>query len=125
MESENELYLCRFAELADPGSKGITLECDANTYDLFVVRRGEEVRAYLNSCPHTGGPLDWMPDQFLSADGKHIQCATHAAVFRWEDGLCVAGPCAGDTLTGLPTIIEAGEVRVSREVLGGSRSNRI
>ena len=123
MSQTHDLYLCRFTELPDPGSKGITLQGDARVLELFVVRQGEEVRAYLNSCPHTGGPLDWVPDEFLSVDGRHIQCATHDALFRWEDGVCVAGPCSGDALTLLPAIVEAGEVRVPQDVLNGG-SNR-
>ncbi|MGB5260109.1 MAG: Rieske 2Fe-2S domain-containing protein [Gammaproteobacteria bacterium] len=117
------ISLCAFDELQDPGSKGITIMCDARPFDLFVVRQGGEVRAYLNSCPHTGGPLDWVEDQFLSIDRRYIQCATHDALFRWEDGTCVAGPCAGDALTALPAVIEEGEVLLPREVLcDGSRA---
>jgi nitrite reductase/ring-hydroxylating ferredoxin subunit len=115
------ISLCVFAELQDPGSKGITIECDARSFDLFVVRQGGEVRAYLNSCPHTGGPLDWVPDQFLSIDRRHIQCATHDALFRWEDGVCLAGPCTGDVLTAIPVVVEGEEVLLPRETLcGGS-----
>lgn len=54
---------------------------------------------YLNACPHTGGPLDWVPGRFLNAEGDLIQCSTHGALFRIEDGFCVAGPCAGASLT--------------------------
>ena len=49
---------------------------------LFVVRTGATVRAYENSCPHTGGPLDWVPDQFLTREKDMILCATHGALFR-------------------------------------------
>lgn len=42
-----------------------------------------------------------MPDQFLNLDGDLIQCATHDALFRLEDGVCIAGPCAGRSLTRL------------------------
>ncbi len=126
MNDADYLSLCAFNELQDPGSKGVTLECDSRLFDLFVVRQGGEVRVYLNSCPHTGGPLDWVPDQFLSIDRRHIQCATHDALFRWEDGVCIAGPCAGDVLTALPARIEAGEVQLPRYVLcnGGTPVSR-
>lgn len=126
MNDVDYLSLCAFNELQDPGSKGVTLECDSRLFDLFVVRQGGEVRVYLNSCPHTGGPLDWVPDQFLSIDRRHIQCATHDALFRWEDGVCIAGPCAGDVLTALPARIEAGEVQLPRDALcnGGTPVNR-
>ena len=86
------------------------LRVDEQLHDVFIVRVGQQVFSYLNSCPHTGGPLDWMPDQFLSLDKDYIQCATHAALFRVDDGYCVAGPCAGDRLTSVPVIVDAGEV---------------
>ena len=78
--------------------------------DILVVRREAHVYGYLNTCPHTGGPLDWVPDQFLDLTHEYIQCATHAALFRITDGLCVHGPCAGDALTPVPLVVEDGEV---------------
>ena len=117
MSDAVSISLCAFDELQNPGSKVVTLEFDYRLFDLFVVRHGDEARVYLNSCPHTGGPLDWVPDQFLSIDRRHIQCATHDALFRWEDGVCIAGPCAGEMLTALPAMVEAGEVRLQRNVL--------
>ena len=88
------------------------LRVDEQLHDVFIVRLGRQVFAYLNSCPHTGGPLDWMPDQFLNLDRDYIQCATHAALFRISDGYYVAGPCAGERLTSVPVIVDAGEVVV-------------
>ncbi|MEE8263379.1 MAG: Rieske (2Fe-2S) protein, partial [Gammaproteobacteria bacterium] len=41
----------------------------------------------------------WVPDQFLDETGNLLQCATHGALFRIEDGFCVAGPCTGASLT--------------------------
>lgn len=102
--------VCRFQELQDPGSLGVTLELGGRLHDVFVVRRGQQAFCYLNRCPHTGSPLDWMPDQFLSLDRQHIQCATHAALFRIDDGFCIAGPCSGDALASLPVIVEDGKV---------------
>jgi nitrite reductase/ring-hydroxylating ferredoxin subunit len=46
--------------------------------------------------------LNWMPDQFLDLEGRYIQCATHGALFRFEDGLCLAGPCPGKRLEPVP-----------------------
>lgn len=102
--------LCRLAELQDPGSRGVTVEQGGRLHEVFVVRRGKRVFCYLNSCPHTGSPLDWMPDQFLSLDKRHVQCATHAALFRIEDGLCIAGPCSGDALVPVPVVVEGDRV---------------
>jgi nitrite reductase/ring-hydroxylating ferredoxin subunit len=93
-EPHNGLPLCRLDDIGDPGSKGFELE----DRSIFVIRRGAEVTGYVNSCPHTGGPLDWIEDQFLDPTRAHIVCATHGAMFRIGDGHCIAGPCAGDRL---------------------------
>ena len=102
--------ICRLDELHDPDSRGMSVSYDGKLQDIFIVRQGVQIFAYLNSCPHTGGPLDWIPDQFLDLDKDYIQCATHAARFRFSDGECVAGPCKGDYLTAVPVGVEAGEV---------------
>jgi nitrite reductase/ring-hydroxylating ferredoxin subunit len=59
-----------------------------------------------------------MPDQFLNLDKDYIQCATHAALFRIEDGRCVAGPCRGDVLNALPLAVDKGEIFLDAEVGG-------
>jgi nitrite reductase/ring-hydroxylating ferredoxin subunit len=102
--------LCRVDELQDPGSRGVTLQQGDDQLDLFVVRKGAVVSAYLNRCPHTGSPLDWNEHEFLSLDKRYIQCAMHAALFRFNDGMCVAGPCAGAGLTAIPVEVEDGLV---------------
>ena len=107
--------LCRLDEIPDPGSKGFDLddgEGGDGTRMIFVVRAGATLRAYENSCPHTGGPLDWVPDQFLTREKDMILCATHGALFRLDDGHCLAGPCAGERLTPLPVRIEGESVAV-------------
>jgi nitrite reductase/ring-hydroxylating ferredoxin subunit len=104
--------VCRLEDIEDPGSKGLTVSIAGRLQEIFIVRRGGSVFGYLNSCPHTGGPLDWTPDRFLDLDGRHIQCAMHAALFRIEDGRCIAGPCNGDRLTPVHVEVEAGVVRL-------------
>ena len=90
--------LCALDELPEPGSKGFDMDLGEERVSLFVVRRDNEVYGYINSCPHTGVALEWVPDQFLDADGSFIECATHGALFTIEEGKCVSGPCAGDRL---------------------------
>jgi nitrite reductase/ring-hydroxylating ferredoxin subunit len=110
MRDSGRYFLVRMDELADPGSRGFSLAIGVTVHDIFVVRRNNRVYGYFNSCPHTGGPLDWVPDRFLSLDERYIQCATHDALFRLDDGQCVAGPCAGDRLAPVSLQIEAGDV---------------
>ena len=100
--------LCRVDEIPDGTSKGFPPPPGGSSArwqaGLFAVRQGEAVFVYVNSCPHIGTPLDWVPDRFLSADGSLIVCATHGAGFRITDGTCVCGPCIGDRLE--PVVIE-------------------
>ena len=110
MSGTDRYFICRLDELADPGCKGTILTLGAVVHNIFVVRRNDAVYGYVNSCPHTGGPLDWMPDQFLSMDERYIQCATHDALFRLADGVCVAGPCTGEQLKTVALRIESGDV---------------
>jgi nitrite reductase/ring-hydroxylating ferredoxin subunit len=104
------LRLCGLDELEDPGSSGFSVLFSGVLTDILVVRQRERVYGYLNSCPHTGGPLDWVSGRFLDPDREYIQCATHAALFRIADGVCVSGPCAGDYLTPVSMVVEEGDV---------------
>lgn len=90
--------LCRWTDLPDPGSRAFDLIDGDKHWACVLVRRGEQVWAYENRCPHTGAPLDWRPGQVLNPEGTLIQCALHLAQFRMEDGLCVHGPCVGQAL---------------------------
>lgn len=107
------LEVCRLDEIEPGTSRGFSLAGEAGVIDLFLVRMADEVYAYLNSCPHTGGPLDWVPDQFLNLEGDLIQCATHDALFQIETGSCIRGPCAGQSLTALPVSVTSGRVSVT------------
>ena len=102
--------LCALTEIGLPGSRGFSIDAGQGRLEVFVVRSGNAVVAYRNTCPHTGGPLDWVPDQFLSIDSDMIQCATHDALFRIEDGVCIKGPCAGQSLIPVAVEVFAGRV---------------
>ncbi|WP_339530926.1 Rieske (2Fe-2S) protein [Pseudomonas mucidolens] len=90
-------FLCASHALAEASSRGF----DRDGRKLFAVRRDGVVYAYINRCPHRGVPLEWQPDRFLDQSASLIQCATHGALFLVESGECVAGPCAGQSLTAL------------------------
>ncbi|MFZ1643394.1 MAG: Rieske (2Fe-2S) protein [Candidatus Contendobacter sp.] len=93
-----EHILCRLDELPEGRSKGFALDPETRYADLLVVRTRNGVYAYRNRCPHTGAPMEWEPDQFLDYTGSLIQCGIHSALFRIEDGYCVSGPCARQSL---------------------------
>ncbi|WP_114394709.1 Rieske (2Fe-2S) protein [Oleisolibacter albus] len=99
--------LCRLEEIPDGQARGFVLDRGERTLRLLVARRGGDAFGYQNVCPHAGIPLDWNHDDFMSLDGRHLQCATHGAQFRVEDGFCIVGPCQGRSLRPAPVRIEA------------------
>jgi len=111
--------LCSLDAIPVPGSKGFTLGRGETTREIFVVRDANGLRAYANACPHTGGPLDWTPDRFLTRDGKTILCATHGALFRIDDGYCLRGPCAGKSLTPVPVAVRGDDIVLIGDDNGG------
>jgi nitrite reductase/ring-hydroxylating ferredoxin subunit len=102
--------LCRLEEIADPGTKGFQFREGDALFAGFVVRRGDAVAGYVDSCPHAGWPLALAPDRYLTREKDLILCSGHGALFRPEDGVCVAGPCAGNRLAAWPVTVVGGEV---------------
>jgi nitrite reductase/ring-hydroxylating ferredoxin subunit len=90
--------LCSLPDLVSAKTKGFEFEIDNQLLSILVVHKEGEVYGYRNVCPHVGVSLNWVADRFLDADEEFLQCATHGALFRIEDGYCEYGPCAGDTL---------------------------
>ncbi len=104
--------LCRLGDIPDPGAHGFSFRAGEALFAGFVVRAGGEVRGYEDRCPHAAMPLALLPDRYLTREGDLILCASHGALFRPLDGLCVGGPCAGRALTAWPVRL-AGETLVT------------
>jgi len=93
------IKLCGLNDVEDGNSGGFFAETDGQMKSYIVVRKGTSAFVYLNSCPHIGTPLDFAPGRFLNPDKSMILCSTHGALFRIEDGYCVSGPCAEQSLS--------------------------
>lgn len=104
-----EYRICRIDEIG-PSGKAISLGDEAG----LLIRKGDQVFAYLNRCPHRGIALEWQADQFLDYEKQFIQCATHGALFKIDTGECIAGPCAGKALTPIDCNVDQGEVTIRR-----------
>lgn len=95
---KRRVHLCHIDELPDGGARGFDPLC-AGQDTMFVVRRGDRVRAWRDACPHiNGAPMPWRKDAYLNAARDRIVCAAHGAQFDIETGLCVLGPCVGQRL---------------------------
>lgn len=108
-------FICRFSELADPGSRAFTAGTGNWPLRGFVVRRGGAVFAFVNRCPHAGHPLNWRPDDFLTQDGELIVCGSHGALFDIATGACVAGPCFGRGLQRIEVQVTNGDVMLEED----------
>lgn len=104
------MYLCHVTQLPENGARGFDTE-SAGQATIFVLRRGDQVRAWRDRCPHHGTPLPWRKDAYLNAAGDRVVCSAHGALFEPESGLCVQGPCLGERLRALPcTLTDDGEL---------------
>lgn len=108
--------LGRLSEIPDGAAREFALNESDWPLTGFLVRVGDAVHAYLNRCPHALRQLNFRPNGFLTADGTLIQCSSHGALFEKDTGLCVAGPCAGESLRRLPVALADGEVRLTQDL---------
>ena len=65
-----------------------TVAADFFGRPVLVTMVGGRPRAYINSCPHLGGPLE--------RDGDKLVCAWHLAEFGLDGG-CQRGPARADS----------------------------
>ncbi len=111
---EEGTELCKLDEIENEAGKELVMG-DSDTkwpFRMFVVRRGDDAWGYVNTCPHNHIPLNYFPDRFVSAEKQFIMCANHAACFNFDDGYCVSGPCAGQSLQRVPLTVRDGVVLV-------------
>lgn len=104
------LVLTRLDALPDPGATIIHL-ADAPAYcSIIVTRRGDQVAAFKNACPHAGYPLQRADGRIVVQEGRYLVCGAHGASFRLDDGACAGGPCNGDPLERIEIEIRDGVV---------------
>lgn len=102
--------LCRLDEIPDPGSRGFHFQAGDKLFLGFVVRRGEALSGYVDSCPHTGQPLGGPTGRHVTRENDLILCTGHGALFRIDDGVCTSGPCAGKRLAAWAVTVVDGAV---------------
>lgn len=105
--------ICSLEQLPVDGCLGFTIGEGDWPMRGFVVRTRNEIKGYVNRCPHAGHPLNLRPNRFLTYDGSLIVCASHGALFEKSTGYCVAGPCAGKSLESVPLRIADGIVMLA------------
>jgi len=109
---EGARVIAQVEELAPGSVKKFWLICQKYRLDGFLVNDRGSYHAYVNRCRHMATPLDFVRDEFVSDDGRFLRCYTHGALYEFSTGLCVDGPCKGESLYRLPVRVDRGEVLV-------------
>lgn len=104
------MKICELSAIEDGRARAFDV---TEQLEIFIVRMGKDVYGYYNQCPHTGVPLNWQVDQFLDFSGGYIQCSGHDAMFRIQDGLCLSGPCHGQSLRPVKLSVVDGQICLS------------
>jgi naringenin degradation protein FdeD len=105
--------VARVEDVEPGGIKKFSIICQKYRVAGFLVNDGGRFHAYVNRCRHMPTPLDFIRDQFVSEDGRYLMCYTHGALYERGTGLCISGPCEGESLYQLPVCVDQGEVLVS------------
>ena len=83
-------------------------------FKLLLLRNGLDVTAFANRCAHFGVPLAARQSQLIFTPLVSITCNVHYARYRWADGVCEAGECAGESLVRVPLhISDNGAMRIA------------
>ena len=98
--------LCKTTDLDTLGSIGLEVKVNRKNQDIFIIKKETEFFAYKNQCPHRLTQLEWNPNDFLTEDKQRIICAMHAAEFNLDDGLCISGPCVGESLKKVDIVVK-------------------
>lgn len=107
--------LLALSQIDDGGFAETEASIDGDAESLIVHRDGDQVRAWLNVCPHAGRRLDWAPGKFLTSKDGLLVCAVHGASFELVHGECVAGPCRGESLRAVAVEVRDGQVVLVRD----------
>lgn len=109
---DTERRIAPVEEVPDDSTLLFTVRADdGEEREAILVRRGDEVAAWLNYCQHlthikidkgSGAPMR----------GDELVCANHGAMFDADSGLCTYGPCEGAYLNALDVSVADGAVHL-------------
>jgi len=85
-------------ELKPGSSKKFIFRCAGREVEGLVINYDGHLCAYVNRCRHVALSLDWVENQFFTADGRFLLCANHGALYEPRSGVCIWGPCVGASL---------------------------
>jgi len=93
--------ICKLADIGDivPDTwHEFSLQTKSSLVSIMLIHQNGEFRAFKNSCPHQGRRMDYVSGKFLISAEGHLVCPAHGAEFNPTTGLCLNGPCFGQSL---------------------------
>ena len=96
------ITLCSMDEIPEGLAKSFII----GDRSIFAVKKDNKIFAYENRCPHLNIELEWNENEFLDTEKRFIICSTHGALFKIKDGGCISGPCEGQSLSPIKTLIQ-------------------
>ena len=109
------IALCAVDQVPEGGPLGLQAMLKGQLTALVAVRRGAQVWVYHNRCPHFSIPLDYQPGTFSTYQGQLLMCAHHSAMFRFEEGHCIDGPCQGARLDSVAVYQQHGQLWLAED----------
>jgi len=110
------LKICALREIPDGGGRIFQFPTEQGEHCLLVLRSAGCCYGYINRCPHFGMPLSACDSQLILESNRWVKCNVHYAKFTWQDGLCVAGDCEGESLQKVPLEIHNDQIWVFQAV---------
>jgi nitrite reductase/ring-hydroxylating ferredoxin subunit len=118
MSSVDVFAICPAGSIEPGGAKAFSLsrinaDGENRPYPVVIVRTASDgYFGYVNACPHEGIWLNIGAGGFFSEDQAFLKCGRHGANFEIETGLCVDGPCKGESLEPIALAVIDGDVCV-------------
>ncbi|BBP43997.1 PfkB family carbohydrate kinase [Thiosulfativibrio zosterae] len=96
--------IANFKQLSN--AKTLVVKALGQKHGVVLIKYEDEVRAYVNNCPHQDVPLTEAYKIDVNPFEKTMKCSVHDAFFKIDDGECVEGPCLNDYLQSLEVTLE-------------------
>ena len=105
-----KIKIAREADIPEGGAWKFPFTRGGKPAEGFLARYQGQLVAYENQCRHLPLHLDFESGRFFTAEGNHFICQTHNAIYEPLTGLCVRGPCEGESLKPLKIEIVEGDI---------------
>ena len=105
-----KLKIANPEDLEEGQARSFRLVMGGRYVGCFLVRFQGKLLAYRNKCRHLPISLDYDDARFFDSEKRYLVCQTHGALYQPDTGLCVEGPCRGESL--FPVSLEIDELGV-------------